>query len=89
MIAQRIRHSSEVPIDDAQGNSVVHTREFVSQLFDEELDRLLAEVPAESPASDAPASDSASNERSDPAVLLREARRLSEEMISRGEFTPA
>jgi malate synthase len=41
MIAQRTLHKVEVP--DADGRQVVHTTEVVSQLFDEELDRLLRE----------------------------------------------
>src|SRR5216110_2384754 len=39
MIAQRMRHGSVV--DDA-GKIVAHTPEFITQLFDEELERLLA-----------------------------------------------
>jgi malate synthase len=41
MIAQRTLHKVRVP--DAQGNQVVHSTELISQLFDEELDRLLRE----------------------------------------------
>jgi malate synthase len=78
MIAQRMNHSSSVEIldaDDADGRAVRHTPELIHQLFDEELDRLLAE-PAT--AGDAKA-----------AETLREARALSEEMIRRHEFNPA
>jgi len=39
MIAQRMRHNSVV--DDA-GKIVAHTPEFITQLFDEELEKLLA-----------------------------------------------
>ncbi len=56
MIAQRVLHG-------------MHTAEEATRLFDEELDRLVAERPAD-------------------ADRLREARRLSEEMITRGEFDP-
>jgi malate synthase len=44
MIAQRILHKVTVP--DANGRSVTHTPELVTQLFDEELDRLLRESSA-------------------------------------------
>jgi len=54
---------------------VRHTPELIHQLFDEELDRLLAE-----PA----------NQNDAKAVAtLREARNQSEEMIRRAEFNPA
>jgi malate synthase len=41
MIAQRTLH--KVKVRDATGNEVTHSPELVSQLFDEELDRLLRE----------------------------------------------
>ncbi|HEV3097781.1 MAG TPA: hypothetical protein VG104_11575 [Candidatus Dormibacteraeota bacterium] len=41
MIAQRILHKVSVP--DRDGRSVTHTPELVTQLFEEELDRLLRE----------------------------------------------
>lgn len=40
MIAQRIKHRNEVPIYE-NGNAVLHSVEFVSKLFDEELEKLL------------------------------------------------
>jgi len=43
MIAQRTLHKLRVP--DASGREVTHSPELVSQLFDEELDRLLRETP--------------------------------------------
>ena len=43
MIAQRTLHKVQVP--DAEGKTVTHTPEVVSELFDEELDRLLREMP--------------------------------------------
>ncbi|HJX94385.1 MAG TPA: hypothetical protein VJ324_02120, partial [Candidatus Acidoferrum sp.] len=75
MIAQRLHHSSSVEILDESGTPVRHTTELISQLFDEELGRLLGE-----PAN-----------VNDPqaAASLREARGLSEEMIRRQEFNPA
>jgi malate synthase len=74
MIAQRMQHSSSVEILDENGAPVQHTTEFIGRLFDEELERLLAE-PAN--ANDPKATAS-----------LREARNLSEEMILRHEFNP-
>lgn len=74
MIAQRIRHSDAVQLLDENGRPVRHTPEFVSELFDEELNRILRELPADTP----------------PEVIerWRTARRVSEEMITRGEFDP-
>jgi malate synthase len=74
MIAQRVMHRDLVHILDAQGRSVKHTPEFINQLFDEELDRLLRELPA----------------NTDPAEAdrYRKAREISEAMIVNGEFNP-
>jgi len=74
MIAQRLRHSAEVPIVDERGAPVLHTPGLVSRLFDEELERILRELPA----------------GTDPqvAATYREARRVGEEMITRGWFDP-
>lgn len=47
MIAQRVRHRHSVKITDDDDNSIEHTPELVSKLFDEELEKLLAEYPAE------------------------------------------
>ncbi len=44
MIAQRVLHRDLVAIDDEQGQPVKHTPEFITQLFDEELERLLRET---------------------------------------------
>jgi malate synthase len=75
MIAQRMMHSNAVEIVDEAGKTVRHTPEFIARLFDEELDRLLGEATKEN--------DQAVTAR------LREARRMSEEMIHSGEFNPA
>jgi malate synthase len=75
MIAQRMLHRDTVEIiDEETGRPVKHTPELVNVLFDEELDRLLRELPSDT----------------DPAIAdkFREARRLSESMILKGEFTP-
>jgi malate synthase len=72
MIAQRMRHSSEVAIMDDSGRPVKHTPELVSQLFDEELEKLLAN----------PGRDLGTPE------TFAEARRISEAMILNQEFNP-
>ncbi len=74
MIAQRLRHSAGVAIQDEQGRPVRHTPELVGRLFDEELARILGELPADS----------------DPALgeWSREARYISENMILEGHFNP-
>jgi len=74
MIAQRTQHRGQVEIVDADGNSVEYTPEFISQLFDEELERLLAELPPDVESSR--------------GATYREARRQSERLITQGEFDP-
>ena len=59
---------------DEEGKVVPHTAPFIAGLFDEELERLLREMKS---------GDAAGQSR------LREARKMSEEMIARGEFDPA
>src|SRR2546429_2090778 len=75
MIAQRMRHSNTVEVADENGTPVRHAPEFIRDLFDEELERLLRE------------SEKSSDGRRE--ATLREARRISEEMIRREEFSPA
>jgi hypothetical protein len=67
-----------VEVLDENGQAVLHTRELIHQLFDQELERLQQEG----------ANHSAEGAEKQ-AASLREARRLSEEMILRGEFNPA
>lgn len=74
MIAQRVKHSATVLIAGDEGLTVEHTPEHVSRLFDEELDRLLRELPENAPA--------------DAADKFKMAREISERMIVRGEFNP-
>jgi malate synthase len=74
MIAQRVRHRELINIWDELHRNVKHTPEFVTRLFDEELDRLLRELPASAGEQD--------RER------FRRARELSEAMIVNGEFDP-
>jgi malate synthase len=71
MIAQRVIHRDLVEIRD-DDRSVKHTPEFITRLFDEELDRLLADLPEDSEERD----------------RHRRARELSEAMIVTGEFNP-
>jgi malate synthase len=74
MIAQRVKHSNSIDVLEADGQPVPHTSELIHNLFDQELDHLLGETAQLTEAQQA---------------TLREARRLSEEMIRRGEFNPA
>jgi malate synthase len=71
MIAQRLRHNGHVPVTD-DGKIVVHTPELVSRLFDEELEKLVA-----NPGRDLGTADT-----------FREARRIGEAMILNDEFDP-
>ena len=73
MIAQRTLHQS-VATDDDTGRSVRHTPALVSRLFDEELDRLLGELPKGT----AP----------EVSAVYRKAREIGEQMIVRREFNP-
>src|SRR5690242_16881098 len=75
MISQRMKHSNKVEILDESGIPVLHTRELIRDLFNEELDRLLRET--------------AKGSNPDAAATLREACGISEQMILRGEFNPA
>jgi malate synthase len=74
MIAQRIMHKDTVTVVDADGKPVIHTKELVSELFDEELNRIIRELPKDT------------EESVVEKYLL--ARRLSEQMIERDEFDP-
>ena len=74
MIAQRIKHSSKIEVLGDDGRAVLHTPEFIRDLFDQELERLLAE--------------SVNSGDPNAASTLREARHISEEMIRRSEFNP-
>ena len=74
MIAQRVLHRDLVRIEDQNCQAVKHTPEFITQLFDEELDRLLRELPTASSRQE--------------AERFRRAREISEAMIVNGEFNP-
>lgn len=75
MIAQRMMHSDIASILDDEGKPVRHTPELVTRLFDEELERILRELPADTPE--------------DARDKYRQARQISEEMIMHGQFNPA
>jgi malate synthase len=77
MIAQRMKHADAVSVLDENGQPVRHTPELIHELFDQELERLQQESGAQS-----------GEVAAEQAARLREARRLSEEMILRGEFNP-
>jgi len=79
MIAQRMNHAQTVEVLDESGQAIRHSPELVHELFDQELDRLLLEN-AKQPGD--------SEQAAAQAARLTKARRLSEEMIRRGEFDP-
>ena len=74
MIAQRIKHGEAAQVKDENGKTLVHTPELISNLFDEELEKILAKLPKETPAE--------LRER------FKDARRISEAMVANGEFDP-
>jgi malate synthase len=74
MIAQRIRHRDRIEIVDENSRRIEHTPEQISSLFDEELNKILRALP---PDTETSVTDK-----------YREARRISEELIARGEFDP-
>ena len=73
MIAQRIKHSKVVKVIDSEGSEVIHTPGYVTQLFDEELKKLLNELTTDEP---------------DISTRYIEARKISEQMITMGQFDP-
>lgn len=70
MITQRMKHRDAVQIFDNAGQAVLHTPEFITRIFDEELEKLLTESPPEM------------------HETLKEARRLTEEMITLEQHDP-
>ena len=74
MIAQRMRHHAVVRIVDELGQAVVHTAECITQLFDQEISRILNELPEDTPL--------------ETTEQFKQARALSEKLILSGEFTP-
>jgi malate synthase len=71
MIAQRMRHRSN---SESMETAVEHTPEAISKMFDEELDRILSELPPDA---------------GEPVIeRYRAARNASESLIQNGEFDP-
>ena len=73
MIAQRMRHSDRTPIFDAAGLPVRHTSELIAALFEEEVEKIVANP---------------SRADLGTAETLREAARVSEAMIRQGVVDP-
>lgn len=73
IIAQRIMHRDKVKIMDGDA-AVEHTPEWITRLFDEELEKIVAKLSEET--------------RETEIKIYAEARRQSEEMILSGEFDP-
>ena len=74
MITQRVLHRDSAKIVDSLGGEIKHTPELITKLFDEELTRILRELPV----------DVSENERE----KYRQARIISEEMIVKGQHDP-
>ena len=74
MIAQRMLHRERLAITDEDGRLVPHTPDLIHTLFDKELERLVRQMPADAGP--------------EATARLRDARRLCEQMILRGEFNP-
>jgi malate synthase len=74
MITQRILHRDSAKIVDSLENEIKHTPELITKLFEEELAKILNELP----------DDVSENERE----KYVEARRISEEMITKGQHDP-
>jgi malate synthase len=74
MIAQRMLHRDVVQVVDDEGQSVVHTPEQVSEIFDEELNKIIRALPPDTETS--------------VVEKYRQARQISELLIARNEFDP-
>jgi malate synthase len=73
MLAQRIKHAKQIKVEDENDQNVSHTNELLTKLFDEELEKLIANPPK--------------NERGT-TDTLRQARRITESMIVNSEIDP-
>ncbi len=73
MIAQRMKHYAKVPVAGDDGKPVAHTPEFITKVFDEELEKLLANPPK----------DAFGN-----PGQFKTARQIAEAMVRNGEFDP-
>jgi len=76
MLAQRMAHSEAVHVADETGQPAIHSAAFVSCIFDEELERILAELAV------GKLKDTGTPE------TFRKARHLSEQMILQGQHSP-
>jgi malate synthase len=74
MIAQRMKHADAVKIVDENGAEIKHTSEFISAIFDEELTKILNDLPNEIVEIE--------------KEKYIEARRLTEEMITKEQHDP-
>jgi malate synthase len=74
MITQRVLHRDSVKINDSLGTEIHHTPELITKLFNEELAKILSELPKDSPAAE--------------YEKYRKARQISEEMIITGQHDP-
>ncbi len=74
MIAQRMKHADAVRIVDESGAEIKHTPELITAIFDEELAKILGDLPPEILEKE--------------KDKYTEARRLTEEMIALGQFDP-
>jgi malate synthase len=74
MITQRMKHRDSIKITDTFGNDVKHTPELVTRIFDEELAKILRDLPVEI--------------RDREKDFYLRARNISEEMILKGQQDP-
>jgi malate synthase len=75
MIAQRVLHRDHVAVLDEAGQPAAHTPELITKIFDEELQHILDELPADTTAE--------TRER------FAQARISSERMIVESQFNPS
>ncbi len=73
MIAQRTNHGKAANVVDEKGNLVEHTPALITQFFDEELEKLIA--------------NPARQDLGTPATFT-EARKIAEDMVKSGQFDP-
>ena len=74
MITQRMLHRDSIKIIDSMGSDVKHTPELITKLFDEELAKILRDLPVE-----------VWEKEKD---CYRKAREISEEMILKEQHDP-
>jgi len=74
MIAQRVKHRDQASIFDDDGKQIEHTPELITRLYDEELKKILNELPAD--------------ESSEIVERYYRARQITEEMIVKEQFDP-